>query len=276
MAGMAKRLRAIDSRYLFLFFFMPFFVDQFAFGSLAKPMSCLFLTCLGCLGSDILFNGLRHRVWTFPLSGVVTSCGTFIILWSPYHWPYFLAGALATYSKHFVTFRGRHIFNPTSFGIGLSLYFLKDYAQSGGGAFSGLGFLIPYIYAVGILLAFAAGRLTLSLTYIVSYFVLSLAIFLVSPEHLLFTATTAFSLFAFFMITDPKTTPRSVKGQIVFALSLTALDGIFKQFRVLNSQIYALMFLNFIYLAVLPTWRELRRRPAGKVSAVDQPIAQSN
>jgi enediyne biosynthesis protein E5 len=260
-----SRLRKIDNRYLFLMFFIPVLGDHLVFGTHLRTVDELLVVIAACVGFDILFNLIRHRVWTFPLSGLVTACGTFMLVWSPFYWPYVVAGFLAPYSKQFITFRGRHVFNPTSFGVGTTIYFLKDYAVNGGSFWSGYFILIPYLWIVGILLTIKARRLPVSLAFAISYVVINLLFFYGrSPENLVVMAAPAYILYIFFMISDPKTTPSSLWGQIAFGTALAALDGFLKTQRVLSAQLWSLMVLNVVYSVAIPLIKDLF--PKGEVA----------
>ena len=68
----------------------------------------------------------------------------------------------------------------------------------------------------------------------------------------------AFVLFSFYMITDPATSPAKRSNQVLFALSVAALYGVFMELHVVFGMFYALTLatlargLWFMALAAAP------------------------
>lgn len=265
---MLNAFRKIDPRYLFLCFFLGVFADAFCFGINMKTKTQLLCAILGALGTDIVFNRLRHGKWIFPLSGLVSSCGTFMLISSPYNWPFFLLGFLATYSKHFVTFAGRHVFNPVNFGAAFCLFYLQDFVQSGSSSWSGNFFMLPYLVLFGTLLVMKANSLIICLSYLAAF---ALVHFLYLAPHLPVNiasfSSPPFMLFIFFMISDPKTTPRQLLPQIAFGASIAVVEGYFKISRILNGGIWALLIVSLVYLFLIPLIKQTLTQVRGKAVA---------
>lgn len=256
---MLNKIKSIDARYLFLFFFIGVFVDAFCFKIYMKSYSQLGFSIIGALGTDILINRIKKGRFIFPLSGLISSCGTFILISSPYNWPFLVLGALAIYSKHFIVFRGKHIFNPVNFGAALTLYYLHEYVQGGAGSWSGNFFMIPYLTALGCLLVWKAGSLPICLSYLGSFFLTDL-FFLKDelPVNIASFASPPFFLFVFFMISDPATTPRRLRSQLLFGFLVAAVEGYFKLNRVFNGGLWSLLVVslafNFLYPLLLESF----------------------
>jgi Na+-translocating ferredoxin:NAD+ oxidoreductase RnfD subunit len=130
------------------------------------------------------------------------------------------AAALAVGSKFVLRWRGKHLFNPTNFALVVLLLTTREAwispAQWGTAtafafALAGAGGLVVHRAARGdtalAFLAFYGGLLLARSVYLGE----PLAI----PLHRLESG--GLLLFAFFMITDPKTTPDSRVGRVVFA-----------------------------------------------------------
>lgn len=258
---MLDKIRSIDPRWLFLLFFSGVFFDTFYFSTNMKTFWQLVMGVTGALGSDILFNYLRHRKWIFPQSGLVTSCGTFVLISSPVTWPFFLLGFLSIYSKHFVTYNGRHIFNPVNFGAVLVLFYCNDCVQNGASTWSGNYFMIPYLVSVGVLLTILARRIVVSLAYL-SLFVLFDKLYLhqFSPANITALASPPFMLFIFFMISDPKTTPKEWWRQILFAFGVVLIEGYCKINKIPNSLLWGLFVVSFVNNALIPMAKDLADR----------------
>ncbi len=255
---MLNKIKSIDPRYLFLLFFLGVFFDTFYFPTFMKSPAQLALAIIGALGTDILLNFIRHKKWIFPQSGLVSSCGTFMLISSPSYWPFFLLGFLAIYSKHFITWNGRHIFNPVNFGAALVLFYCNDCVQNGASTWSGNFFMIPYLATVGILLTFIAGRLIVSLSYL-TFFVMFHHLYLGQflPANITSLAAPPFMLFIFFMISDPRTSPGKWWHQVLFALAIVIMEGMFKLNKIPNGVLWSLLMASFVYNALIPMMKDL-------------------
>src|SRR6187200_1682058 len=212
------------------------------------------------LTAGVLEFGLifwRQRVLMWPASALLTGNGVAFVLrvpgtehgdwWSMKGWWIFAGtSAVALLSKYAVRVRGNHIFNPSNFGLVLCFLLLgaerADPLALWWGPLSpalvfalGLivvgGFLILRRLrlvgiAVGFWLAFAAGIGVLAAsghTMTAAWHVGPIEgrqfwwLLVTSPEIL---------VFLFFMITDPKTTPRSSTGRRVYAVGVGLLATI--------------------------------------------------
>ncbi len=255
---MLDKIRRVDPRILFVGFFLGVFADAFLFQTFMKSPWQLLAAVVGALGTDIGFNYLRHRKWTFPQSGLVSSCGSFALISGAAIWPFFALGFLAIYSKHFVTYAGKHIFNPVNFGACLVLFYCNDVVQNGGSTWSGNYFMIPYLIIVGTLLTLVAGRFTISASYLGFFWLLDhfyLGQHL--PANITAFAAPPFMLFIFFMISDPKTTPRIWWQQMLFALAVVLIEGAFKMNRIPNGVIWSLLITSGVYGALIPVLKDL-------------------
>lgn len=142
------------------------------------------------------------------------------------------AAVVTVASKFLLRIDDRHVFNPTNFGLAVMMALGTSVwvspGQWGTGAF--FAFLLA---GCGGLVIHRAARSDVTYAFIAFYgaIVLGRAAFLGDPlaiplHHL---QNGAFLLFAFFMISDPKTTPDSRAGRIVFAL-VVALGAGFVHF----------------------------------------------
>lgn len=137
-----------------------------------------------------------------------------------------IAAAMGIGSKFLIRFRGRHIFNPSTFGIVAMLVLAEGAWVSPGqwGTEIWIGFLC---IGLGGLVLVSAARLDIALAFLGAYagLLLARALWLgdplAIPLHQMQSGTLL--LFAFFMITDPRTTPATLQGRIIFAALTAAL-----------------------------------------------------
>ena len=216
------------------------------------------LLALGtCALLEVAIAFRSQRVILWPASAMLTGNGVAFVLrvpgtahgdwWSLRGWWIFVGtAAISLLSKYVIRWRGEHVFNPSN--IGLVICFLAlgrnraaplDFwwgpmtawlalalAVIVGGGFAILRRLHLLRVALGFWASFAAGIGVLALaghamtarwhlgpiTGFHLWWVL-----ITSPEVL---------VFLFFMITDPKTAPRSPTARLVYAVSLGLLAGV--------------------------------------------------
>lgn len=137
-----------------------------------------------------------------------------------------LAAVIAIASKFLLRVRGKHLFNPANGAI-VGLMLATDGAwissgQWGSGALSALA-----LAGLGLVVLTRARRAETTLAFLGGYVLLlaaralSLGDPLVIPLHHL--ANGALLVFAFFMISDPKTTPDSAAGRLIFGASVACV-----------------------------------------------------
>lgn len=143
-----------------------------------------------------------------------------------------LTAVVAIASKFTLRVRGKHVFNPTNFALVAMMLAGSAMWVSPGQWGSGLVFAFLLASAGGLVVNRAA-RADVTLAFLVCYsgLLIGRSLWLgeplAIPLHRLENG--ALVLFAFFMISDPRTTPDSRLGRIVFA-ALVALGAYTVQF----------------------------------------------
>jgi Na+-transporting NADH:ubiquinone oxidoreductase subunit NqrB len=148
-----------------------------------------------------------------------------------------LAAIVTIASKFVIRYRGKHLFNPTNGGLVAMMLLTGQVwvspSQWGYGAF--FGFLMA---CAGGLVVNRAVRSDVTYAFIVCYAALVFGRSwyvgepMTIPMHRLESG--ALLLFTFFMISDPKTTPDSRVGRMLFA-ALVAYGGWYIQFRLFRT-----------------------------------------
>jgi Na+-transporting NADH:ubiquinone oxidoreductase subunit NqrB len=165
-------------------------------------------------------------------------------------WIAIAAAVAAVSSKFCLRWNGKHLFNPTNFGIVAMMLATENAwvspAQWGNTAF--FGFLLA---CAGGLVVHRATRSDVAFAFMLSYVSLLvgrslwLGEPLAIPIHRLESGSLL--IFTFFMISDPKTTPNSRAGRILFGL-LVACGAWFVQFRLFrtNGPLWSLAFFSLL------------------------------
>ena len=159
-----------------------------------------------------------------------------------------LAAVLAIGSKFVIRFDGKHIFNPANFAIAL-LLLCSDCAWISPSQWGSKTWVVFFFASLAVLVLSKAKRADTALAFLGAYVLILLARALYLGDPLAIPIkqlqSGALLLFAFFMITDPKTTPDRRAARIVYAV-LVACLGTWLQFWHYLPQglMYALFFAS--------------------------------
>jgi Na+-transporting NADH:ubiquinone oxidoreductase subunit NqrB len=148
-----------------------------------------------------------------------------------------LAAVIAIAGKFVIRLRGKHIFNPTNGGI-VALMLLTDQVWVSPGQWGSVAFFAFFMACVGGLVVNRAARADVTYAFITFYCALMFgrSIYLGEPLLIPFhrLESGALLLFTFFMISDPKTTPDTRVGRVLFA-ALVAFGAWYVQFRLFRT-----------------------------------------
>ena len=225
-----------------------------------SPLQILIVVATTC-ALDVLLHRLIKGRWLFPLSAAITGLSLAILvnyshgLWLPLVPPF-----LAVASKYLFTVNGRHVYNPSLFGLVLA-FWLGGEMISPAPAYQWGGYPAVTIFIVTaavLMFALKIRRTPLIISFLFFY-TINLAIrawltrWHVPPETLFFgtLSSPAFYLFAFFMITDPATSPNSARAQIAMSFSICVFDLLLQQY----GSFAALFEAAFVVSSLMFAWR---------------------
>jgi enediyne biosynthesis protein E5 len=204
-----------------------------------------------------------------PRSPLITGLSLSLLLRADEPWLHALAAVIAIGSKFLLRIDGKHIWNPAGFAI-VVLLFTTQGVWISPGQWGSTVWLAALLAFFAILVLHAAQRSDVALFFLVSHAALLLARAwwlgdpLAIPIHQLQSGSLL--IFAFFMISDPRTTPDSRLGRFLFALSVALLAHYLTFFMQMRPALYvALIALSPLILLSdkgLPTQRFQWSRPA--------------
>lgn len=142
-----------------------------------------------------------------------------------------LASFIAISSKFVIRWKNRHVFNPTNLALILVIASGTGWISPGQwGQIAWMGFVIA---CLGSLVVTRAARADVTLAFLGFYvgLLIARALWLGDPLTIVLHQLESGTLliFSFFMISDPKTTPDSRTGRLVYAL-LVSLATLYVQF----------------------------------------------
>jgi enediyne biosynthesis protein E5 len=148
-----------------------------------------------------------------------------------------VAAAVTIGSKFVLRYHGKHLFNPTNGGI-VAMLLLSDRVWVSPGQWGSVAIFALLMACLGGLVVNRAARSDVTFAFISAYCLLLFgrSVYLGEPMtiplHRLQSG--ALLLFTFFMISDPKTTPDSRAGRVLFA-ALVAFGAWYVQFRLFRT-----------------------------------------
>ena len=189
------------------------------------------------LSTALLAQWAATRIWHLPFfdpkSALISALSLCLLLRTRSLALAALIAAVAILSKFLIRWRGKHVFNPTNLGLVLGILCLDGVWVSSGqwGSFAIFAF---FMICLGSLVIHRAERSDVTVAFLLSWAGLLFARAawlgdpLEIPLHQLQSG--ALLLFSFFMISDPKTTPDSRPGRLLFAV-LVACGAYYVQFK---------------------------------------------
>lgn len=188
---------------------------------------------------------------------------------------YAATAVLAISSKFLLHWRGKHLFNPTNFALVLMLLAGRGQVWVSPAQWGDFAWFAFLVICLGGLVVNRAKRADISLAFLVAWGAvlcgrsLWLGEPMTIPLHRLQNG--GLLVFAFFMISDPKTTPDSKAGRMLFAGLVTA-GAWYVQFRLFrtNGLLWSLAFFSFFVpmLDRLFPGRRYQWQPVARTSAI--------
>ena len=221
-------------------------------GELFYGILSSFPQTLAAIGTSILFESVLSKLsyGKFPhlASAYISGISVGILTRSPdIYWTFILCAAISITSKYVIRFKGRHIFNPSNFGICIMLLAAPGFYYTLGFEWGNNLYAMLIIWTLGSIIIYRFKRFHITLTYVLSFLVFAwLRSFwnggTFSAEIAPITGP-MYQLFIFFMITDPKTTVKHSKFAQCFVVFLVATVEMVLR---MNENIHAPYFALFI------------------------------
>lgn len=251
-------------------------VGQFTFGILDS-----YVNLVAAIGTAMIAEAILARTilgtWRNLSSAYITGISVGILIRSNLLWPYVVTALLSILAKYVLRYKGRHLWNPSNFGISWML-FLSSMSVAGLSIQWGSNFAaMCTIWALGFVIVHRAKRLHVTIAYVVSFIVLAYIRCLITGDAFLAELSPLtgpmYQLFIFFMITDPRTTVSTKNGRIIVAILVALVEFVFRLYHYIYAPFFALFLVGplamFIDLRIRAGTSDIQ--PAG-----DRDISRDN
>ncbi len=220
---------------------------QLSFGILESYDRTL-LAIVTSLLAEAILGRLTYGRWPHLASAYITGISVGILIRSPLVWPYVACSLLSIASKYVLRVRGRHIWNPSNFGVCAMLWLAPSTIAVLSIQWGNTLWAMAIIWVLGAVTVWRVGRLHICATYVAAFLALSLARSWIGDGPWLAEAAPItgpmYQLFVFFMITDPRTTVRSRPAQCVVVMAVALVEAALRLAEVVYAPFYALFLVG--------------------------------
>ncbi|MCH9739578.1 MAG: RnfABCDGE type electron transport complex subunit D [Epsilonproteobacteria bacterium] len=211
----------------------------------------------------LYFNPKRE--FYFSYSALSTAIGVIVLMYSSHLWIYFVVISLGLLQKHYLTLDGKQFFNPSNFAIIMALLFFYEDAHVVTGQFGDEFWLAIIVFVLAAIILIRVNRWAISIAFIVSYFLLQYMLVVSYDPVMIFEDiyhrfySVTFTLFIYFMLTDPPVTPSKWKLQILFAFFVSLMAVLLDRFYGFRVQhLFMSVFFFSMFVTLLSAKRDTK------------------
>ena len=197
---------------------------------------------------DLAIGRLYSGKWKDLTSAYISGISVSILIRSTFYWPYALTAAISILSKYVLRYNGRHLWNPSNFGISWMLFFAPLYVAGLSVQWGNNLLPMAVIWMLGMVIVYRAKRFHITITYVISFLVFAYIRSLITQDPFLAEVAPLtgpmYQLFIFFMITDPPTNVKSKKGQMLVVFIVALVEFILRLNQFVYAPFYALTIVG--------------------------------
>jgi Na+-transporting NADH:ubiquinone oxidoreductase subunit NqrB len=235
----------------------------------AKPLNSL-LAVAAALATQLACTRLFGLPALDLRSPLITGLSLSLLLRADEPWIHAAAAAIAIASKFALRIDGKHIWNPAGFAIVVLLFAVPDHVWISPGQWGTSAWFATLVSFAAFMVLTAARRGDVALFYLACHgaLLVARALWLGDPLAIPLHQMQSGSLliFAFFMISDPRTTPDARLGRFLFALAVALTAHYLAFFWQMRPALYvaliALSPLTLLFDRIFPAGRFAWRDPA--------------
>jgi Na+-translocating ferredoxin:NAD+ oxidoreductase RnfD subunit len=255
---------------------------HYSFGIL-RGFDAILLAIGTAVAVELGAGRLTYGSWPHPASAYTSGISVGILVRAPMLWPFALCSALSILSKYVLRVKGRHLWNPSNFGLCVlffpAAYGLLDVAplntQWGNNMWPML-----VIWIVGLYTIWKVKRFHITATYIVAFVGLAFVRSLITGDG--FWTEVApltgpmYQLFALFMITDPVTTVSSRSGEMGVTVLIAIVEFFLRLAEFIAAPFYALFLVGPAAMLVETLWTGEKSEDEESKTEADQSAARTS
>ncbi len=241
-----------------------------------RDIKQILLAVVTACAAEVAFSWIFSRVLIVPISAYITGLSIGLLLESYDARVFVLASIWGIASKYLIRDRQGHFFNPSNFSVVAALALSHGLATvAPGSQWGGKAWIPIVILVLGTTMMYRVKRLDLALAWISGFVVMGLLRMALGQGGIVFALgpmlSGEFALFSFSMLPDPKTSPHTRKGRILWGAGIALTDGVLRYLEIR----YSMFFSLFGFCAALPLFRRVfgsNRAEAEPWKTIERPI----
>ena len=246
--GALKRFFSFENKFLApILVTVILLIGQLTFGFLESYWKTA-LAITTAIGLELVLGRIFAGKWPHPASAYISGISVGMLVRSPAIWPYALCSLISITSKYVIRVKGRHIWNPSNFGICVMLFLAPFTVASLSIQWGNTIWPMLIVWALGSVIIYRLKRFHICFTYVVSFIALAVVRSLITGHAFLAEVAPItgpmYQLYVFFMITDPKTTVQSKVGQIIVAFCVALAEMVLRLNEIVHAPYYALFIVG--------------------------------
>ena len=200
------------------------------------------------IGAELVMSRATTGRWPDPASAYITGISVGILIRSPFVWPYAMASLISIVSKYVLRWRGRHLWNPSNFGLSAVLFLAPTTVTVLSIQWGNNIWPMVVIWALGLVIVWRVGRLNITLAYVGSFLFFTFVRSAITGNPWLADLAPItgpmYQLYIFFMITDPRTTVRRKWAQSVVVAVIALVEMLLRLSELIYAPFYALFLVG--------------------------------
>lgn len=190
--------------------------------------------------TDLIINYIKRKKVILPLSAAISGMIIALVLNPGIKWHIpLIVSVIAIAQKHIIRYKGRHIFNPANFGLLTAIFVFGAYITWWGQS------IWVLILLAGGLIAYRMKRPELPLIFTGVFILLLSFEALINKQPLIDSLFLVNLFFVFVMLIEPKTSPLTRKGRMIFGALAAALSfAAFKMYPQYDFSVLSLAVCN--------------------------------
>ncbi|HLF34716.1 MAG TPA: RnfABCDGE type electron transport complex subunit D [Cyclobacteriaceae bacterium] len=230
-----------------IFISLILLVGHISFGILQSYKTVL-LSVSASMITEMIMARFMQGKWRNLSSAYITGISVSILIRSTMYWPYALTAVLSIVSKYVLQYQGKHIWNPSNFGISWMLFTAPFSVAALSIQWGNNIWPMLVIWILGLVIVYRAKRYNITITYVISFVFFALVRSWFTGDSFLAEVAPLtgpmYQLFIFFMITDPATTVKSKKGQMLVAFLIALVEFVLRMNQFIYAPFYALFIVG--------------------------------
>ena len=262
VAAQRKRFLTVDNRYLPpLLITCILLAAHLSFGIL-EGWERTGLAIVTAIGAELIMGRITYGTWPHPASAYISGISAGILVRSPFLWPYFFTSLISITSKYVLRLRGRHLWNPTNFGVSAVAFLAPATMAVLSVQWGNVVAPMAVIWVLGTVIVWRVGRFHISAMYVGSFVLFSFVRAAITGAPWLAAVAPItgpmYQLFTLFMVTDPKTTVRSKSGQCLVVFLVALVEMLMRLNEIVYAPFYALFIVGPAAL-LMEQWLDSRK-----------------